>query len=176
MVYDRRGGTMNKWLKAIILTYLSLLFFGSFIAVGILFTGALEESLPFIADIKIFLYYFLAGAIGGSLRHLYMFCSHYMKDELTDYREWIMYIFYPIFATGTSVVAVTLIQSGVLLIEFVEFDDAPFAQISLAFFVGFGFNRFVRKLNEVSKNMFQTQNSRENSNGETISEIKKEKS
>ncbi|MDF2856253.1 MAG: hypothetical protein K0Q87_2104 [Neobacillus sp.] len=166
---------MNKWIKGIILTYLSLLFFGSFIAVGVLFTGGLEERLPFIADIKIFLYYFFAGSIGGSLRHLYMFCSHYMKDELTDYREWIMYIFYPIFATGTSVVAVTLIQSGVLLIEFVEFDDAPFAQISLAFFVGFGFNRFVRKLNEVSKNMFQTKNSKENNNDETSSGIDYEK-
>lgn len=98
-----------------------------------------------------------------------------MKNELTDYRKWIIYIFYPIFATGTSVVAVTLIQSGILLIEFVEFDDTPFAQISLAFFVGFGFNRFVRKLNEVSKNMFQTVNG-ENNNSETNQPIEKEKS
>jgi hypothetical protein len=69
-----------------------------------------------------------------------------MKDELTDYRVWIMYIFYPIFATGTAVVAVTLIQSGVLMIEFVDYKEAPYAQISFAFFVGFGFNRFLRKL------------------------------
>lgn len=34
---------MKKWLKAVILTYLSLLFFGSFIAVGMLGTGALEN-------------------------------------------------------------------------------------------------------------------------------------
>lgn len=147
---------VNNWLKAGILLYLSLLFFGSFIAIGIVWTGALDESLPFIDDIKIFLYYFFAGSIGGSLRHLYMFCSHYMKDELNDYREWIMYIFYPIFATGTAIVAVTLIQSGIFLIEFVDFDETPYAQISFAFFVGFGFNRFVNKLNAVSKDIFKT--------------------
>lgn len=79
-----------------------------------------------------------------------------MKDELKDYREWIMYIFYPIFATGTAIVAVTLIQSGILLIEFVDFEDTPYAQISFAFFVGFGFNRFVNKLNTLSKDIFKT--------------------
>jgi hypothetical protein len=67
-----------------------------------------------------------------------------------------MYIFYPIFATGTAIVAVTLIQSGIFLIEFVDFEDTPYAQISFAFFVGFGFNRFVNKLNAVSKDIFKT--------------------
>jgi hypothetical protein len=149
---------MKKWLKAVILLYLSLLFFGSFITVGALQVGAIEKMFPFISEIDIFLYYFFAGAIGGSLRHLYMFCSHYMKGELNDYKQWIMYIFYPIFATGTAVVAVTIIQSGILLVEFKEFDDAPYAQISIAFFVGFGFNRFLEKLNTTSKKMFQTNN------------------
>lgn len=78
-----------------------------------------------------------------------------MKGELTDYRKWIMYIFYPIFATGTAVVAVTLIQSGILLIQFIEYEDTPYAQISIAFFVGFGFNRFLNKLNAVSAKLFQ---------------------
>ncbi len=87
-----------------------------------------------------------------------MFCTHYMKGELTDYRKWIMYIFYPIFATGTAVVAVMLIESGILLIEFTDYDDTPYAPISVAFFVGFGFNRFVRKLNDVSKDVFKTEN------------------
>jgi hypothetical protein len=123
-----------------------------------LWTGALENSLPYISKIKIFLYYFFAGAIGGSLRHLYMFCYHYMEDKLNDYRLWIMYIFYPIFATGTAVVAVSLIQSGILYIQFTEPKDTPYAQLSIAFFVGFGFNRFVNKLNVVSKNLFQTDN------------------
>lgn len=152
---------MKVWLKALILTYLSLLFFGSFMAVGILWIGALEDAIPYLVDIKIFLYYFFAGAIGGSLRHLYMFCSHYMADELKDYRKWIMYIFYPIFATGTAVISVTLIQSGIFLIDFVEFDETPLAQISIAFFVGFGFNRFLNKLNAFSKNLFQTKNNTE---------------
>lgn len=89
-----------------------------------------------------------------------------MKDELNDYREWIMYIFYPIFATGTAIVAVTLIQSGILLIEFVDFEDTPYAQISFAFFVGFGFNRFVNKLNAVSKDIFKT-NQQQTKNEET---------
>ncbi|PLS01891.1 hypothetical protein [Neobacillus cucumis] len=151
---------MKSWLKAVILTYLSLLFFGSFIAVGMLWTDALEKSLPFISEIKTFLYYFFAGAIGGSLRHLYMFCTHYMEDELHDYRKWIMYIFYPIFATGTAVVAVTLIQSGILLIQFTDYQDTPFAPIGIAFFVGFGFNRFVKKLNNVSKDIFETKKSK----------------
>ncbi|WP_045515825.1 hypothetical protein [Neobacillus niacini] len=157
---------MSNWLKAGILLYLSLLFFGSFIAIGVVWTGELDESLPFIDDIKVFLYYFFAGSIGGSLRHLYMFCSHYMEDDLNDHRKWIMYIFYPIFATGTAIVAVTLIQSGILLIEFVDFDDTPYAQISLAFFVGFGFNRFVNKLNAVSKDIFKT-NQQQSHNAET---------
>ena len=130
---------LNKWLKVLILTYLSLLFFGSFLAVGALWTGVFEKSLPFIYDIKVFLYYFFAGSIGGSLRHLYMFCSHYMKDELSNYREWIMYIFYPIFATGTAIIAVILVESGILLIEFTDYGDTPYAPICLAFFVGFGF-------------------------------------
>ncbi|MFK9094574.1 hypothetical protein [Bacillus salipaludis] len=154
---------MKRWLKAIILTYLCLLFFGSFLAVGLLWTGVFEKSLPFISQIKIFLYYFFAGAIGGSLRHLYMFCSHYMEGELQDYRKWIMYIFYPIFATGTGVVAVTLIQSGLFLIEFTDYKDTPYAPISIAFFVGFGFNRFVNQLNVISKNLFQANNKKMNS-------------
>jgi len=146
---------MKRWLKIVILVYLSLLFFGSFIAVGMLWTGSIEKWIPEVSEIEIFLYYFFAGSIGGSLRHLYMFCSHYMKGELTDYRKWIMYIFYPIFATGTAVVAVTLIQSGILLIQFIEYEDTPYAQISIAFFVGFGFNRFLNKLNAVSTKLFQ---------------------
>ncbi|MGQ4665139.1 hypothetical protein ACUIJN_04775 [Metabacillus halosaccharovorans] len=146
---------MKRWLKTVILVYLSLLFFGSFLAVGALWTGVLENLFPFISSIEIFLYYSFAGAIGGSLRHLYMFCSHYMKGELTDYREWIMYIFYPIFATGTAVIAVTLIQSGIFLIDFIDYNETPLAQISIAFFVGFGFNRFLNKLNAFSKKMFK---------------------
>jgi hypothetical protein len=147
---------LKRWVKAVILLYLSLLFFGSFLAVGLLWTGVLEHSFPVITKIKIFLYYFFAGAIGGSLRHLYMFCYHYMEGKLNDYRLWIMYIFYPIFATGTAVVAVSLIQSGILYIKFTDPIDTPYAQLSIAFFVGFGFNRFVNKLNIVSKDLFQT--------------------
>ncbi|WP_299089869.1 hypothetical protein [uncultured Metabacillus sp.] len=146
---------MTRWLKAVILIYLSILFFGSFLVICGLWLGTFEKSLPFLSKIKFFLYYFFAGAIGGSLRHLYMFCSHYMKGELNDYRVWVMYIFYPIFATGTAVVAVTLIQSGIFLIEFTDFEDTPYGQISLSFLVGFGFNRFLNKLNSISKNLFQ---------------------
>ncbi|WP_338469604.1 hypothetical protein R4Z10_12335 [Niallia sp. XMNu-256] len=149
---------MRTWVKFFILMYLSVLFFGSFFAVGALSTGAMERALPFISDIKMFLYYFFAGAIGGSLRHLYMFCVHYIRDELTNYRVWIMYIFYPIFATGTAIAAVTIIDSGILSIQFTEYENTPYAPISLAFFVGFGFNRFVNKLNEVSKDLFNTDN------------------
>jgi hypothetical protein len=152
---------MPKWLKVVILAYLSLLFFCSFLAVGALWTGHLEKSFPIISDIEIFLYYFFAGSIGGSLRHLYIFCSHYMRDNLRNYRVWIMYIFYPIFATGTAVIAVTLIQSGIFLVDFVEFDNTPYGQISIAFFVGFGFNRFLNKLNAVSKNLFKTDQEKE---------------
>ncbi|XQY93741.1 hypothetical protein ACNRWW_10200 [Metabacillus sp. HB246100] len=154
---------MRRWLKALILVYLSVLFFGSFLAIGALWVGAFEGMLPFISEVEIFLYYFFAGSIGGSLRHLYMFCSHYMNNKLNVYREWIMYIFYPIFATGTAIIAVTLIQSGFFLVEFSEFENAPYGQISIAFFVGFGFNRFLNKLNVFSKKMFQTdQHSQQN--------------
>jgi hypothetical protein len=139
-----------------ILGYLSLLFFGSFFVVGLLWMGVLEDIFPIITEIEIFLYYFLAGAIGGSLRHLYMFCSHYRKDELGNYRDWVMYIFYPIFATGTAVIAVILVQSGILLIDFTDNIDAPFGQVSVAFFVGFGFNRFLNKLNQISHNLFDS--------------------
>ncbi|MFD1848560.1 hypothetical protein [Oceanobacillus bengalensis] len=157
---------MKKSMKAFILTYLSILFFGSFLVLALLRTGFAVDWFPFIKKIEIFLYYFFAGAIGGSLRHLYMFCSHYMKNKLNDYREWVMYIFYPIFATGTAVVAVTLIQSGIFLIEFTEFDDAPYAQISIAFFVGFGFNRFLNRLNIVSKNLFNKNDTAKENNSE----------
>lgn len=148
------GDHLKRWLKILILGYLSLLFFGSFFAVGLLWMGVLENSFPILSKIEIFLYYFFAGAIGGSLRHLYMFCSHYRKDELVNYRDWVMYIFYPIFATGTAVIAVTLVQSGILLIEFTDNIDGPYGQISVAFFVGFGFNRFLNKLNEISQDLF----------------------
>jgi len=160
--YPRRGDVVKKSLKVFILTYLSLLFFGSFIMVGALWTGALEQSLPFVSKIKVFLYYFFAGSIGGSLRHLYMFCTYYMRNELNNYRQWIMYVFYPIFATGTAVIAVLLIDSGILFIEFIDYGDTPYVQISISFFVGFGFNRFVNKLNAVSKDLFQTNKNNEN--------------
>lgn len=94
-----------------------------------------------------------------------------MEDELHDYRKWIMYIFYPIFATGTSVVAVTIIQSGILLIQFTDYQDTPYAPISIAFFVGFGFNRFVNKLNIVSKDMFQTNNKKMDTVEKAIDEV-----
>ncbi|MEK5442238.1 hypothetical protein [Fredinandcohnia sp. FSL W7-1320] len=145
---------MKRWLKFFILFYLSVLFFGSFLAIGVLWVGALDETLHIQVNIKMFLYYFFAGAIGGSLRHLYMFCSHYMNDKLIDPRHWVMYIFFPLFATGTAVIAVTLIQSGILMIDFTDNIDGPFAQVSVAFFVGFGFNRFLNKLNEISSGMF----------------------
>lgn len=87
-----------------------------------------------------------------------MFCSNYMEDELKDYRKWIMYIFYPILATGTAIIAVSLIQSGILLIQFPDYKGTPYAQIGVAFIVGFGFNRFVNKLNAVSKDLFKTNN------------------
>jgi hypothetical protein len=146
---------VKKWLIALILTYLFIMFFGSFIAVGFLWTGLLIKAYPVVAGMEQFLYYFFAGAIGGSLRHLYMFCTHYMKDELHNPKEWIMYIFYPLFATGTAVIAVTLIESGILFIEFTNHNqDHPYAEISIAFFIGFGFNRFLAKLNKVSENMF----------------------
>ncbi len=93
-----------------------------------------------------------------------------MEDELNDYRKWIMYIFYPIFATGTAVVAVTIIQSGILLIQFTDYQDTPYAPISIAFFVGFGFNRFVKKLNTVSKDIFQTNSKKINAAEEAIDE------
>jgi len=99
-----------------------------------------------------------------------MFCTHYMEDELHDYRKWIMYIFYPIFATGTAVVAVTIIQSGILLIQFTDYQDTPYAPISLAFFVGFGFNRFIKKLNTVSKDIFQTNRKKSNEDEGKIEE------
>ncbi|WP_078546704.1 hypothetical protein [Litchfieldia alkalitelluris] len=153
---------MKRWLKAVILAYLSLLFFGSFFAVGLLWVGAFDSTLPFISEIKLFLYYFFAGAIGGSLRHLYMFCSHYMKGNLNDYKDWIMYIFYPIFATGTAVIAVTLIESGILLVEFTSIQDGPYAQIGISFFIGFGFNRFLNKLNSISTNFFKTNSNKNN--------------
>lgn len=146
---------MKNWLIAVILTYLCFLFFGSFIAVGMLLTGQLTNTFFKVAGLEQFLYYFFAGAIGGSLRHLYMFCTHYMKDELQNPREWIMYIFYPFFATGTAVIAVTLIESGILFIEFTNQNEShPYAEISIAFFIGFGFNRFLAKLNIISENMF----------------------
>ncbi|WP_099351524.1 hypothetical protein [Fredinandcohnia onubensis] len=145
---------MKRWLKFFILIYLSVLFFGSFLAIGVLWVGALDETLHIQENIKMFLYYFFAGAIGGSLRHLYMFCSHYMNDSLIDPRHWVMYIFFPLFATGTAVIAVTLIQSGILMIDFTDNIDGPFAQVSVAFFVGFGFNRFLNKLNEISTGLF----------------------
>lgn len=157
---------MKRWQKIIILAYLSLLFFGSFLAVGALWVGAMEQFIPYTKGMDLFLYYFFAGAIGGSLRHLYMFSVHYMNDQLTNPREWMMYILYPIFATGTAVVAVTLIHSGILMIEFVDTDEAPLAQISIAFFVGFGFNRFLNRLNTISQNMFKTNQKSEQKIGE----------
>ncbi len=145
---------MKRWVKILILVYLSFLFFGSFLAVGALWVGVFEETYPKVSGIEPFLYYFFAGAIGGSLRHLYMFCSHYMNDEIIDPRHWVMYIFFPLFATGTAVIAVNLIQSGILMIDFADNLKGPYAQVSVAFFVGFGFNRFLNKLNEMSSGFF----------------------
>lgn len=149
---------LKTWLKALILIYLSVIFFGSLYMVGAVWTGAFERFFPSMASIKVFLYYFFAGSIGASLRHLYMFTTHYMKGELTDYRKWIMYIFYPIFATGTSAIAVTLIESGILLIEFSDNQGKPFAEIGIGFLIGFSFNRFLDKLNSLSQNIFRSKN------------------
>jgi hypothetical protein len=43
---------VKKWLKAVVLIYLVILFFGSFIAEGVLWTGAVEDTLPFIPKLK----------------------------------------------------------------------------------------------------------------------------
>ncbi|MEH7085663.1 hypothetical protein V7139_23405, partial [Neobacillus drentensis] len=64
-----------------------------------------------------------------------------------------------------------IIQSGILLIQFTDYQDTPYAPISIAFFVGFGFNRFVNKLNTVSKDIFQTNNKKMDTAEEASDEI-----
>ncbi|PEJ46693.1 MULTISPECIES: hypothetical protein [unclassified Bacillus (in: firmicutes)] len=149
---------MTKQQKVFILTYLCVLFFGSFLLAGITWYNYGEIYSERIHGLNYFLYYFFAGAIGGSLYHLYHFCTRFMANKLTDPREWIMYVFYPIFATGTAVMTITLINSGLLAIDFTKNPNSVYAQISISFIVGFGFKKFIKKLDSIVKQRFSSNN------------------
>ncbi|PGS49303.1 hypothetical protein [Bacillus sp. AFS041924] len=145
---------MNKQQIVFILTYLCVVFFGSFLLVGMLWYKYGDVYAESINGLNYFLYYFFAGAIGGSLYHLYHFCVRFMANKLTNSKEWIMYVFYPIFATGTAVMTINLINSGLLSINFTKNPNSVYAQISISFIVGFGFHKVMKKLDEIVKQRF----------------------
>ncbi|MED4400113.1 hypothetical protein [Metabacillus fastidiosus] len=151
---------MDSKVKILILFYLSILFLGSFFIIALLQLNLFQQFLRISINTKPIepsLQYFFTGIIGASLYQLYLFITKYVNGMLTNPSEWVKYIFYPVLASGTAVVTVVLIDSGILFIEFVEGDETFSAQAGTAFLVGFGFTKIITLYKRLTSKLFSGQ-------------------
>lgn len=144
---------MQRWLKAVVLLYLLLVFCGSFVWISILKSGMLDETafFPPIIIFKTYQYYACAGAIGGSLYALRLFYWHNIRGVLHIEKWWIWYFLRPIMSAGTALMMVILFEGGMLSISL---SKSEFATIGLSFLVGYGFGKVMDKLDGITETIF----------------------
>ncbi|MBE1446904.1 hypothetical protein [Paenibacillus sp. OAS669] len=153
---------LNKELlyKLAIAVYLTVWFVGSFWMMAALQSGLLNHVLGI--DWKLveeYVYYALAGAIGGSLYALRLF--HEFYNQISE--RWLFwYLLRPIKCAGAAVMTIILFQSGILLLQT---GDSMLAKIGIAFLVGFGYGKVMEKLKALAETLFNGKSNSSSSQG-----------
>ncbi|MFC0215598.1 hypothetical protein ACFFK0_24690 [Paenibacillus chartarius] len=147
--------------RGAIFGYLLLWFLGSFWAIAALRSGSLSGVVLGIHTdlLRDYLYYGLAGAIGGSLYGLRTFHQFYY-DLTMRFVYW--YTMRPLLCFGCAIMTVLLFQSGILLLQL---GDSPLARISVAFLSGFGYGKFIEKIKALTETLFSGEQTGSGSDG-----------
>ncbi|AFH65851.1 hypothetical protein ACVNS2_34635 [Paenibacillus caseinilyticus] len=137
------------WYRIALLGYLLAWFAGSFITAVSVYSGAIARLMggefPVIEE---YVYYALAGAIGGTLYALRLLHEYY--DNLNE--RWIVwYLLRPINCAVAAVMTIILFNSGILLLTTGETMEA---RIGIAFLVGFGYGKLMDKLRMLTETLF----------------------
>lgn len=140
----------ERWLTGIVFLYLLGIFIGSFVLLGLIKMG-LFSYIAHFDQVEEYIFYALAGAIGGTLYCLRLFYWHSIRRNLQIDRWWIWYVLRPIISSGTSIMTVLLLQSGILILEISKTDNA---KIGLSFLVGYGFGKVMDKLESLTVTLF----------------------
>lgn len=132
-----------------ILTYLTLWYVGCFWTMGAIRSGTMVQWFGLnLSAVEEYIYYGLAGAIGGSLYALRLFHDYY--HELTE--RWLFwYLLRPIKCAGAAVMTIILFQSGILLLQT---GDSLISKIGISFLVGFGYGKVMEKLQSLTETFF----------------------
>ncbi|MCZ8524042.1 MULTISPECIES: hypothetical protein [Paenibacillus] len=137
------------WYRIALLGYLLSWFVGSFIAAGAIYIGAFTRLIggefPVIEE---YMYYALAGAVGGTLYALRLLHEHY--ERLSE-RWYVWYLLRPINCAGAAVMTIVLFNSGIMLLQT---GDTIEARIGIAFLVGFGYGKLMDKLRMLTEALF----------------------
>ncbi|WP_281884444.1 hypothetical protein [Paenibacillus sp. YYML68] len=137
------------WLKHTITVYLVVWFVGSFWIGALVKSEAITHLLGVpLVSFKPYVYYGLAGAIGGTLYALRLF--HEFYDRFS--KRWVLYyLLRPITCAGAAVMTIILFQSGILLLQT---GSTVQAKIGIAFLVGFGYGKVMEKLKTMTEVLF----------------------
>jgi len=135
--------------KLVVIAYLILWYAGSFWLMAAISSGLIEHAWGIdIIRLQNYMYYALAGAIGGTLYAMRLFHQYY--DSLTE--RWILwYLMRPIHCAGAAVMTVILFESGIMLLQT---GNSVLAKIGIAFLIGFGFGKVMDKLKSVTETLF----------------------
>ncbi|ALS25276.1 MULTISPECIES: hypothetical protein [Paenibacillus] len=143
----------DQWYKLGLLLYMLVWFMGSFWMGGMIKSGAIVHWLGVeLRAVEEYVYYALAGAIGGTLYAMRLFHAFY--DQISD--RWILwYLLRPIKCAGAAVMTIVLFQSGIMLLQT---GTSMEAKIGIAFLVGFGYGKLMDKLKVLTETLFNGNN------------------
>ncbi|WP_248928774.1 hypothetical protein [Paenibacillus hamazuiensis] len=140
---------LRRTLRIAAVLYLLAWFMGGFWFIAVLKSDTLHRLAGIDVDkMKDYLYYALAGAIGGTLYALRILHEFYYRINV---RWLIWYLLRPFLCAGTAVMTIVLFQSGILLLQV---GDTASAKIGVAFLVGYGFGKCMDKLKTLTEVLF----------------------
>ncbi|WP_239631173.1 hypothetical protein [Paenibacillus sp. H1-7] len=139
----------KKAYKLGIVIYLTLWLLGSFWLMAAMRSGLFGTMLGVDWQLlRDYVYYALAGSIGGCLYALRLFHEYY--DRMSE--RWVLwYMLRPIKCAAAAVMTIILFQSGILLLQT---GDSVIAKIAIAFLVGFGYGKVMDKLKALAETLF----------------------
>lgn len=148
----KAGETMqgkDLWYKLGVLAYLTAWYVGCFWMMGIVRSGWVMELFGVNFNmVEEYVYYGLAGSIGGTLYALRLFHDYY--HNLTE--RWLFwYLLRPIKCGGAAIMTIILFQSGILLLQT---GDSMISKIGISFLVGFGYGKVMEKLQSLTEALF----------------------
>ncbi|MDF2923088.1 MAG: hypothetical protein K0R57_2002 [Paenibacillaceae bacterium] len=141
----------NHW-KMFIFGYLSAVFISTVVCLLWLMSGGLAENSSAAADwsqIRPYLFYISAGALGGTLYALRTFHQFYDQPVKGRFIYW--YLMRPYLCGGTAMITIVLFDSGIMLFQV---EDSMTARMGLSFLAGFGYGKFMEKLTHLAEALF----------------------